>query len=297
LTLDSGDAVAESNEADNMASDSVQLAAPAQAAGGEPSWTLWNPALFFTKGRSKAVDSIVIHTTEGSYAGAISWFKNPANTGQTSAHYVISPTGEVTQMVLLENTAHHATYYNSRAIGIEVAGYASSAATWTPEVQAALKRLVGYLVTRFAIPVSHPAGDARTYAKLLYDEPGIVGHSQIQPVNNTAYPYSLKSDPGPFFDWSIFMPAVVAENHAGTLSFAAASAARTLALATGTETGPWLQLDLPAERIVCLESSPDLMSWTPESTFVAPGGLFSIALDPLDAVQKFYRLKWGVDRE
>lgn len=46
---------------------------------------------------------IVNHVTEGSYAGAVSWLRNPKS--QASAHFVISRKGEITQLVDLKEMA------------------------------------------------------------------------------------------------------------------------------------------------------------------------------------------------
>lgn len=155
------------------------------------------------------IDTIVIHTTEGKdtngdgvftecYTQAISWFNNPA--AGVSAHYVISPSGAVTQMVADDDIAWHATYYNSRSIGIECAGFSSKAGTWTPALLETLSSLVAYLCDAYDITAVHPAGNA-------YDEPGdkftktgLVGHAQIQPWS--------RSDPGAYFPWAAFVEAV-----------------------------------------------------------------------------------------
>ena len=48
---------------------------------------------------SHPIRYIVIHVTQGSYAGAISWFQNPNS--RVSAHYVLrSSDGEITQMAV-----------------------------------------------------------------------------------------------------------------------------------------------------------------------------------------------------
>ena len=306
LMLDSTDAVSEQNESDNVATTTFQVLAPSAVTVGEPSWTKWDPALFFTPGRYMPIDSIVIHTAAGSYQGTIDWFKNANNPYFTSSHYVISPQGEVTQMVLLEDTAHHATYYNARSIGIEVAGYASSASTWTPQVNASLRKLVAYLATRYSIPITHPEGDASTYAKLQYDQPGIVAHSQIQPLDNPTYPYEQKYDPGVYFDWVTFVDDVRTEYGLGALSFGASidgsqqqSVGNRLAStpSTGTSMFPLsLMLNLPSERVVRVEHSSDLVSWVIESTVVLPEGTTDLNIDFGDANKEFYRVSWGYQK-
>lgn len=57
-----------------------------------------------TKGRNGwKPDIISCHITEGNYAGAVGWLLNP--TSEVSAHFVVSKTGEITQLVSLEDTA------------------------------------------------------------------------------------------------------------------------------------------------------------------------------------------------
>lgn len=155
------------------------------------------------------IDSIVIHTTEGKdtngdgyyselYTQAISWFNNPK--AGVSAHYVISPSGAITQMVADDDIAWHATYYNSRSIGIECAGFSGKAATWTPALLEALSTLVAYLCDKYAVPVVHPGGNAYDEPDDTYKAPGLVAHAQIQPWS--------RSDPGAFFPWATFVDSV-----------------------------------------------------------------------------------------
>ena len=144
------------------------------------------------------IDAIVIHTTEGSYASAIATFKNPAN--QVSAHYVVDTNGAITQMVDLANRAWHATYYNSRSIGIEIVGFAGQPGTWNAQNLAAVERLTAWLAWKYDVPVVRPAGNALDYPNDRLDAPGIVAHGQIQPWNRT--------DPGPYFPWTSFLANV-----------------------------------------------------------------------------------------
>ena len=160
--------------------------------------TNWNPSPYYSSRNGRAIDSIVIHTTEGTYSSAISRFKN--NPDEVSAHFVISSSGEVTQMVALANRAHHATYYNGRSVGIEMAGVASDPDTWNAANIAALENLVAWLVDTYNIEVVHAAGDAYAYPGDEYNAAGIVAHSQIQPWNRT--------DPGPHFPWASFIANV-----------------------------------------------------------------------------------------
>src|SRR5205809_6892470 len=79
---------------------------------------------FNSRGTTK-VDAIVIHTTEGSYQSAVNRFLTPSE--QVSAHYIVDTEGGITQMVDIDKRAWHATYYNSRSVGIENVGFAGKA--------------------------------------------------------------------------------------------------------------------------------------------------------------------------
>ena len=73
-----------------------------------------------TVGRSGTpIDTIILHSTYGSYWGSVAWLKNPA--AQASAHYIISRDGEIRKLVSEANTAWHAgnLAMNRRSIGIE----------------------------------------------------------------------------------------------------------------------------------------------------------------------------------
>ncbi|MEM8947203.1 MAG: N-acetylmuramoyl-L-alanine amidase [Planctomycetota bacterium] len=138
------------------------------------------------------VDSVVMHTTEVSLRGTIEIFQNRANS--VSSHFVISPGGDIYEMVDPRDQAWHATYYNSRSIGIEMVGFAGMASTWNEKNLAALTELLSWIVTAYPeIPIVRPEGNAYDFPNDRYDAPGIVAHSQVQPWN--------KSDPGRFFPW------------------------------------------------------------------------------------------------
>ncbi len=138
------------------------------------------------------IDSVVMHTTEGSLAGTLSWLQNTVS--QVSAHFVIAPNGDLYQMVNSGNRAWHATYYNSRSIGIEMVGYAGLESTWNVDNLATLAQVLAWSAVQFDIPVTHPLGDANDYPNNRLNTAGIVAHSQVQPGG--------KSDPGVFFPWA-----------------------------------------------------------------------------------------------
>ncbi|MBX3473094.1 MAG: N-acetylmuramoyl-L-alanine amidase [Planctomycetes bacterium] len=166
---------------------------------------IWDPSPNYNSRGGVTIDSIVIHTTEGSYSGAVSWLKNPSS--GASAHYVIKENGtEIKQLVADSNRAWHATYYNSRSIGIECAGYAGQASTWTQGILPALYDLVAWLCYTHGVAAVHPPGQATSQSQQDFNSPGLVGHYQVQPWNRT--------DPGPHFDWNALVTEV--NNRLGT---------------------------------------------------------------------------------
>lgn len=92
---------------------------------------------------------IVIHDTEGSYEGAISWFAQTRS--EVSAHLVMRNDGaEVTQMAPLSEKAWHACAFNSVSIGIEGAGQSAQGfgeAWWR-----SMATIVAWLLRRYALP-------------------------------------------------------------------------------------------------------------------------------------------------
>lgn len=60
-------------------------------------------------------EGIVLHSTGGGFAGAVSWLLNKVS--RASAHFVVSRTGEVRQLVSLSKVAWHAGKSNWRGKG------------------------------------------------------------------------------------------------------------------------------------------------------------------------------------
>ncbi|MFC4121960.1 N-acetylmuramoyl-L-alanine amidase [Nonomuraea zeae] len=133
---------------------------------------------------SDAIDRIVIHVTQGSYAGTISWFQNPA--AKVSAHYVVrSSDGAVTQMVREKDRAWHAGDYNRRSVGIEHEGFVDNASWFTDAMYRSSAALTRNIADRYGIPK---------------DRTHIVGHNQVPGTDHT--------DPGGYWDWTKYMQYV-----------------------------------------------------------------------------------------
>ena len=159
----------------------------------------WSPASssnYTNASRGSAqIKYVVIHTTQGSYSGTLSWFKNPA--AKVSAHYVVrSSDGKVTQMVDDRDVAWHDACFNQNSIGIEHEGYVSQPSKWyTPQLYAKSARLTSWLCDKYGIPKT------RKY---------IMGHGDTPDCSH-------HYDPGPGWNWSKYMNLVKAGGKIPTL--------------------------------------------------------------------------------
>ncbi|MCL7458691.1 N-acetylmuramoyl-L-alanine amidase [Micromonospora echinofusca] len=143
---------------------------------------------------SHPVRYIVIHVTQGSYAGSISWFQNPA--AKASAHYTFrSSDGAVTQSVREKDIAWHAGNwtYNTQSIGIEHEGYVDNAAWFTDAMYRASATLTRSLANKYGIPK---------------DRAHIIGHHEV--------PGATHTDPGPHWNWTYYMQLVNQQSGVGS---------------------------------------------------------------------------------
>ncbi|HEY5924938.1 MAG TPA: N-acetylmuramoyl-L-alanine amidase [Kofleriaceae bacterium] len=132
------------------------------------------------------ITSIIIHDTEGSYSGTISWFKDPD--ANVSAHYVIrSSDGHIAQMVDEKNVAWHIACFNTSSIGLEHEGYAAKPDQWfTEAMYAESAKLTAYLADKYMIEKSHGP---------------IQGHGEAPDC-------STHTDPGPGWKWDHYIDLV-----------------------------------------------------------------------------------------
>ncbi|TXS51665.1 N-acetylmuramoyl-L-alanine amidase [Streptomyces sp. t39] len=147
------------------------------------------------------VRRIVVHDTEGSYAGTISAFQSA--TARGSAHYLIRASdGLVTQMVENKNIAWHAGNWtaNMHDIGIEHEGYAIKAGSWYTEPQyESSAALVKFLAAKYGVPL---------------DREHIVGHDEV-PGQLDDKVSGMHWDAGPYWDWNHYMSLLGAPTGAG----------------------------------------------------------------------------------
>lgn len=174
--------------------------APACSQSSRYGGAIWDKAHernYGSRGSAK-VEFITIHTIQGSYASAISWFKN--RNARVSAHYVIRAfDGQVTQMVCEDDKGFHVKQYNSKAIGIEHEGYIDDGPMWyTTAMYESSATLVRDLCKRYNIdPKLTYAGPSTRGVKHLGDVcTKIKGHQHFKGNDHI--------DPGPFWDWARF---------------------------------------------------------------------------------------------
>jgi uncharacterized protein (TIGR03382 family) len=135
-----------------------------------------------------AIDHIVIHDTEGSFSGSVSWFQDP--TAQVSAHYIVrSSDGHIDQMVAEKNVAWHDACFNTNTIGIEHEGYEASPNQWfTEAMYEKSAALTAYLADKYGIAKEHGP---------------ILGHGEAPDC-------STHTDPGAGWNWEHYIELVKA---------------------------------------------------------------------------------------
>ena len=177
--------------------------------------------------RTKEVSAVVIHYTEGSYAGCISWFQNCD--AEVSAHYVIrSADGQVTQMVREKDKAWHARTANGYTIGIEHEAYGNVWEFFTDEMYHSSANLVRSICSRY-----EPINGLRTFYRDTLDNGTCLNFGVHDLGGETAcikirghqhYPDQTHTDPGPYWDWNYYYklinegtPVTVLEGEEGRL--------------------------------------------------------------------------------
>jgi hypothetical protein len=135
---------------------------------------------------------VVVHVTEGSFDGTISWFRNPH--ARAAANYVVGRDGRVAHMVPNDRIAWHAgnSYVNYHSVGVEHEGYTGVDGTVTEAEYRASARLVASLLRRYRLPA---------------DRGHVIGHNEVpDPRRRGAYGgFAHHTDPGTHWDWPRYM--------------------------------------------------------------------------------------------
>lgn len=113
----------------------------------------------FSSRNGERIRRIILHyTTSRNVEGTISWFKDPRS--KVSAHYVVSRTGDIYQMVRDTDKAWHAKNANADSIGIEHS--AAKGDGMTPDQEAASVALVRWLLGEYKLAKSSIHGHKYT---------------------------------------------------------------------------------------------------------------------------------------
>lgn len=189
---------------------------------------IWDPAPECNwEERTKEVIAVVIHYTEGSYAGCISWFKNCD--AQVSAHYVIrSVDGQVTQMVREKDKAWHARTANGYTIGIEHEAYGNIWSFFTEAMYQSSADLVRSICSRYDTINGRRTHDRDTLDNGFCLNNGLYSlggeGACVQIRGHQHYPDQSHTDPGPYWDWNYYYklinegtPVTVLEGEEGRL--------------------------------------------------------------------------------
>ena len=189
---------------------------------------IWDPAPECNwEPRTTDVSAVVIHYTEGSYAGCISWFKNCD--ASVSAHYVIrSVDGQITQMVLEKDKAWHARTANGYTIGIEHEAYGNVWEFFTEEMYRSSADLVRSICSRYETIDNRRTHDRDTLDNGVCVNNGLYnlgGEGACVAIKgHQHYPDQSHTDPGPYWDWNYYYklinegtPVTVMEGEEGRL--------------------------------------------------------------------------------
>ncbi len=175
-------------------------ALPALASADYPP-AVWNPAASCNySSRTTGVSHVTVHTTQGSYAGTISWFQNC--NARVSAHYVIrSSDGQVTQMVREADKAWHVGNSNGYTVGIEHEGYVSNPGAWyTSAMYNASAVLTRDILASRGLPQKVYGGTSGWNAVLADSSYNVKGHVNYSGQSHT--------DPGSGWDWARYKTLV-----------------------------------------------------------------------------------------
>jgi N-acetyl-anhydromuramyl-L-alanine amidase AmpD len=142
-----------------------------------------------------AIDYVVVHVTEGSFWGSVRWLQNKDSGG--SAHYVVSRSGKIVQLVHQSDIAWHAGNWrvNAHSVGIEHEGITDDPGGFTLAEYRASARLAAFVARTSLLPI---------------DRKHFIGHDEVpDPFRaGAAGGSSHHTDPGPFWKWKLYLSLV-----------------------------------------------------------------------------------------
>ena len=149
----------------------------------------------FTKSHRQieSIDHIVVHVTEGSFWGSVTWLQNPR--AHASSHYVVSRGGRIVQLVHLSDIAWHAGNWkvNTASVGIEHEGFTYGPGGFTAAQYHASARLAGWIARRSLMPINRR---------------NLIGHRDVPAPGGGRGGASHHTDPGPRWKWNYYLGLV-----------------------------------------------------------------------------------------
>lgn len=192
LTEDqSGDleALADDALAEALAAGAAYYDEARASAGPRPQYLAdtWSGARYSSSRNGRRVSKIIIHTMQGSFQSAISWFNDARS--QVSAHYSIGNAGQSTQHVGESFAAWHAGNgeYNMSTVGIEHEGFVDDGKKPTEQMYHESARISAGICYRHKLPVNRTT---------------FIGHV------NVPNQISVRTDPGNEWDWNKYLALV-----------------------------------------------------------------------------------------
>ena len=149
----------------------------------------------FTKAHRQiaSIDKLVVHVTEGSFWGSVTWLKNPR--AHASSHYVVSRGGRIVQLVHLSDIAWHAGNWdvNTKSVGIEHEGFTYGPGGFTTAQYHASARLAAWIARRSLMPINRR---------------NLIGHRDVPAPGGGRGGASHHTDPGPNWNWKRYLSLV-----------------------------------------------------------------------------------------
>ncbi len=141
----------------------------------------------------QSVDRVVVHVTEGSFWGSVSWLRNPR--AHASSHYVVSRKGRIVQLVHLSDIAWHAGHWgtNEQSVGVEHEGFTYGRPGFTKAQYHASARLTAWIARRSLMPI---------------DRKHVIGHHEVPDGRGGRGGSSHHTDPGPNWKWNYYIGLV-----------------------------------------------------------------------------------------
>ena len=168
-------------------------------------WTAANSSNWSSR-NGTSISAVTIHTIQGSYAGAISWFQN--SSANVSAHYVLrSVDGQVTQMVLESDKGWHVGSENPYTIGLEHEGFVNDSSWYTAAMYQSSANLVTD-ITQSGYGINPLRTAYFPWARTTnFNQASIPGNC-IRIKGHQHYPNQTHTDPGANWDWDYFFKLI-----------------------------------------------------------------------------------------